>query len=424
MVALGDDSNAPTGSIALNGFRFDFDANDLLDEAGERVQVRPQCLALLRCLARNAGRVVAREDLMREVWHGLLVTDDSLVQCIGALRQALRDDAHLLLRTEPRRGYRLVPAQAPIGPPKPNGVLAQEVRFATTTDGVRIAYACCGEGVPVVRNPGNFSHLDHDMDCLTDGPLLRAMARGHRLIRFDRRGLGLSDRNVKMRSVDDGVLDMQAVVDAEGLSRFVIWSVGGVSGIRFAAQYPERVDRLILVGCSARGFGHRNDGVWGDIGPASDVLIEALWHDETSMIRTGGGPNELSRLYPAATPEQARSHDRLMMLSSSGANAVAMWRIALTFDVTADLERIRCPTLVLHSQRNRVVPLDEARLLATRIPNARLVTMDTDNHVPLPQEPAFDEMVRLIEAFIAQGAEQVPSTIPNRRTKAGAARRA
>ena len=405
MAGFDSDRSARERVVALNGHRFDVDANELLDEAGEPVRLRPQCLAVLRCLAGSLGRVVFKEDLMRAVWPGMFVTDDSLVQCIGELRHALGDADHRVVRTEHRRGYRLVPAGAAGVESTPDGGKAQEIRFVTSYDGVTIAYARCGEGVPVVR-AALMSHLGHDMDCLANGPILRSMAGRHLLIRYDRRSQGLSDRRVKTFTLEESVRDLLAVVDAEGLSRFVLWSWGQMSPIHFAARYPERVERLILCGCMARGVAERTDGVWGNTGPAGDRMVEALWEDESSTIRSGGGPEVLSREYPAGTPAQARSADRLKILSCTGEAAVAAWHAAKYWNVAADLEHVRCPTLVLNSRRNRTVLLEEAELIAARIPDARLVILDTDNWMPLPQEPAFDEMAAEMHAFIAE--ERVP----------------
>jgi len=393
------------GAIVLNGYRFDTEANELLDEAGEPVSLRPQSLAVLRCLAGSLGRVVFKEDLMRAVWPGLVVTDDSLVQCIGELRRALGDADHRMVRTEHRRGYRLVASSAASIQEAPDGDADQEVRFATSYDGVKVAYVCGGSGVPVVRAAPGTSHLGYDMDCLTEGPILRAVQSRHRLVRYDRRSQGLSDRHVTSFTLEDSVRDLLAVVDTEGVSRFVLWSMGcGPTAIRFAAQYPDRVERLILCGCLARGVADRKDGVWGDTGPGGERLIEALWQDESSTIRSGGGPESLSRPYPTGTLEQVRSFDRLQMAACTGEAALAVWRAAKYWNVVGDLEKVRCPALVLHSRRNRAVLLEEAELMAARIPDARLVILDTDNWMPLPQEPAFDEMVREMNAFIAQSS--------------------
>lgn len=406
MGANGSESEALPATVALNGFSYDLAANELLDEAGARVQLRPQCLCVLRCLAQNAGQVVTKEELMHAVWPGMIVTDDSLVHCVGELRHVLGDEGRRVLQTEPRRGYRLVPARVrngdSTGDSTGDGPPSQEVRFAVSGDGVRIAYASCGEGVPVVRAARFASHLDHDLGCLTEGPILQAVARRHRLIRFDQRGQGLSDRHVDVGTLEDSVRDLQAVVDAEGLSRFVLWAIGSgvASAVRFAALHPERVERLILSAGWARGVAHRTDGNWAAVGAATLRFIEVLWdkpYTSRASVRFDW------REYPGATPEQLLSYDELQRLSCSGSVAASSIRFSADFDVTGDLGNVRCPALVTHSAREHQTPLDEARLMVAGIPGARLVALDTDNHMPLPKEPAFDALVRAMNEFIAEG---------------------
>ena len=402
------ESDTPIGRVELHRFDYDLEADELRDGAGEAVTLRPHCLGVLRVLARNAGRVVGKDELIRAVWPNETVSDDSLVHCIGTLRQVLGDDQHRLLRTEPRRGYRLVPARAPAaahrGDPGADIVPPQEPGFATTADGVRIAYACCGAGVPVVRAAGELSHLDYDMRCLTEGPILRALARGHRLIRYDQRGQGLSDRDVEPRSLDDQVRDLQAVVDAQGLPRFVLWAIGAAapSAIRFAALRPERVERLIISAGWARGRALRGDSYWTRLGEAYLEDLEAEWGYETSNVRVGRLMTGGMERYPGATAEQIRSLDAMLLRTVSPSAAAGALRVAAGSDVISDLARIRCPTLVTHCRRSRVTPLDEARRMAEGIPGARLVVLDSANDMPLPGEPAFAELVRLIEDFVAQ----------------------
>jgi len=408
---MGDEgigSDVSIGRVELLGFDFDLEAGELRDSAGEIVALSSHCLGVLRLLARNAGQVVGKEELIREVWPKEAVSDDSLVHCVGKLRQVLGDDRHRLLRTEHRRGYRLVPARAPLvfAEPTPYEDRAppEERGFATTVDGVRIAYACCGTGVPVVRAAGEFSHLECDLDCLIGGPILRAVARTHRLIRYDQRGHGLSDRHVELRSLEDQLRDLQAVVDAQALPRFVLWAVGAAaaSAIRFAALHPQRVERLIVNAGSARGPMRRGDGYWTRLGEAHLENLEAEWAYEVSNMRvvrlmTGG-----THSYPGATIEQIRSLDGMLLRACSPSAAASTLRVAAGVDVVADLGRIRCPTLVTHCRRSRVTPLDEARRMAEGIPGARLVLLDSANDMPLPGERSFGELVGLIEEFVAQ----------------------
>jgi DNA-binding winged helix-turn-helix (wHTH) protein len=94
--------------LAVNGVIVDFDSETLRTESGRSVALRPQAFAVLRYLAEHAGRLATKEELMHAVWSGLVVTDDSLVQCIHEIRRALRDDDRVVLRTAPKRGYQLL----------------------------------------------------------------------------------------------------------------------------------------------------------------------------------------------------------------------------------------------------------------------------------------------------------------------------
>jgi pimeloyl-ACP methyl ester carboxylesterase/DNA-binding winged helix-turn-helix (wHTH) protein len=415
MDRTGGETEASGGKeryVRLNGFRFFLDTSELLNEAGEPVQLRPQCQALLCCLAEKPGRVVTKEDLMRAVWPDVVVTDDSLVQCVSDLRQALRDPQHRLVQTEHRRGYRLMvstaageetPAEATPACSKPDGASPQEFRFAASADGVRIAYADCGKGIPVVRAPLWISHLEHDLDCLTHGPLLRAVARHHRLIRFDQRGQGLSDRHVLAGTVEQAVADLRAVVDAAEVSRFVLWAIGAgaASAVRFAGLYPERVERLILSAGWAHGVRTRRDARWTQPrGEATLKLIGEFWDDENPHVRS----LITARQFPRATLEQIRSYDEMLRRSCSAAVALSATVFNIDYDVTADLGKVRCPTLVTCSRGDLITPFDEVRLIVAGIPNARLVTLDSDNFIPLPQEPAWEALTRLIDDFIEEGA--------------------
>ncbi len=400
-----------TGVVALNGFRFDLDANELLDGQGEYLQLRPQCLGVLRCLVQKAGQVVTKEELMHAVWPGMIVTDDSLVQCVGALRQALGDVEHRIVQTETRRGYRLVPSRAPAAALKVDpgltgrldpfgGELVQQVGFTSSTDGIRIAYASLGDGVPIVRAGPMISHLYYDIYRVS---VLREVARTHRLIRFDWRGQGLSDRDVCVGSLADLVRDLQAVVDAQGLSRFVLWAIGdgAPTAIRFAALYPERVERLILSAGTARGASARKDETWLAIAEAVYRFLEFDWDDPNDPVRY----SKIAAWMPGATPEVVHFISEVMRRSCAGSAAASAQRVAAEVDVSAELGRIRCPTLVIHSKDNPVTPIDEFRSLAGGIPGARLVRLNSRNCWPLSREPAFDALAQVINEFIDEGRD-------------------
>ncbi len=393
------------GRLVLPGHYYEFDANELRTADGTRVPLRPQCLEVLRCLALAAGELVTKDQLMATVWPDVVVTEDSLVQCIGALRKALGDTAQRTVQTVPRRGYRLL--ASPEGPRNPVGGAARAagppVRFATSDDRVRLAYSVCGAGAPLVRAGRWMSHLEAEWDCLTEGPLLRELARRFTLLRYDQRGQGLSDRDVTPGGPGTRARDLKAVVDAAGLSRFSLFAIGSGTpiAVRFARLFPECLERLILISGFARGVAMR--GERSQPTPYGDAwlrLIEDGWDAENPMVRQ----MSTTRHYPGADQAQMRSFNELLRRSCTPAGATAVIKADGAIDVSAELGQVRCPTLVVHAPANAIAPFDEGRLLAAGIPGARLCAIDTPNNLPLEGEPAFDELLRMIETFVGETA--------------------
>ena len=394
----------PNREIALPGLVFDQHHSELRTQAGERVPLRPQDLAVLSCLARNVDHVVTKDELMRAVWPQVVVTDDSLVQCIGKLRRAMGDEEHRIIQTESRRGYRLVSSrQASSG----DGASAsaggrefqQEIRFATTADGVRIAYATSGNGPPLVRAAHWMTHLDWDWRSATFGPRIQALARHFRLVRYDGRGYGLSDWESPPGTLDDAVADLEAVVAAAGLERFALLGASGGSpiAIRFAARHPERVSHLVLFGAFARGALRRRErSISRDKWAAMMCLIEDGWGQDNPAFRQ----LITSMMWPGADAQQMVSFNQLQRVSCSPKTAVALLNEIANFDVTEELPGVQCPTLVLHSPRDSRVPFEEGRLLASMIPGARLEPFDSPNHTPLLGEPAFEQVETLMRMFL------------------------
>jgi len=396
------------GALELPGFTFDFETNELRGDAGDLVSLRPQCLAVLRCLASAAGRLVTKQELMATVWRDVVVTDDSLVQCITELRRALRDSEHRVVITEPRRGYRLRPLHdAPSSPAAPRGQESQvpEVRFTTAPDGVRLAYAVCGEGPPLVRAARWMSHVELEWTCLTEASLLRELCGRFTFLRHDMRGQGLSDRGVPPGGPTVRALDLKAVVDAAGFERFTLLALGlvGVSiAVRFARLIPERVERLIVVSGMARGVAMRGERSQPRENREAWLrLIGDNWEDDDPLARQ----MVTTRHYPGATKPQMDSYNELQRRACSAAGVVEVIVADAITDVSAELDQVPWPTLVIHNPANAIVPFDEGRLVAAGIPGARFRTIDSRNLFPLPGEAGFDELLRLIEGFVREGGE-------------------
>ena len=391
-----------TKNVELQGFLFDLEHEELRAACGTRVALRAQVFAVLRCLAHRPGALVTKDELMHAVWPHVVVTEDSLVQCIGELRRALHDKTHRIVVTEPRRGYRLLPSQAlPADSAEASEPhrFHQDIRFATTVDGVRIAFATSGKGMPVVRAAHWMTHLDWDWRSATLGPRLQALARRHRLIRYDGRGYGLSDWEAAPGTLDESVHDLDAVVRSAGLDRFALLGpTGGAAvAIRYAARHPERVTCLVLLGGYARGQMRRSLGK-GAVENFNAMLrlLEDGWAQDNPAFRQ----LMTSLHWPGATLAQMQSFNELQRVSCSPKTAVDLLRRNADFDASEDLPAVACPTLVLHSPRDARVPFEEGRRIAAAIPGARLEPFDSPNHTPLSGEPAVEPVQQLIEDFL------------------------
>ena len=397
--------------LDLDGFVLDAPHGELRDASGARVAVRAQSMAVLQCLARSVDRVVSKDELMRAVWPGVVVTDDSLVQCIKQLRHALGDSEHRVIETEPKRGYRLVARRRKV--PNEDGapeLFKQDIRFAVSADGVRIAYATSGNApVTLVRAAHWMTHLEWDWRSAVYGPPIQGLSRRYRLVRYDGRGCGLSDRGVAIGTLDDEVHDLEAVVDAAGLDRFVLVgrSQGGAISIRYAARHPERVSHLVLIGGYARGALRRGAQSTGfdEIG-AHMRLLEAGWGRDNPAFRQLIG----TLMFPGANAEQVASFNFLQSVAATPQEAARIYRMIADYDAEPDLTAVRCPTLVLHSPHDNVAPFDEGRLIAASIPGARFEPFDSPNHTPLPGEPAFEQVMRALDEFVLGGAAERPSS--------------
>jgi pimeloyl-ACP methyl ester carboxylesterase len=137
----------------------------------------------------------------------------------------------------------------------------QSIRFCTSSDGVKLAYAVTGDGPPLVMSATWLTHLEHQWRSLAWKPWLEALSRDHSLLRYDSRGCGLSDRDIDNLSFETWIKDFEKVIDATGFGRFSLVSTcwGGPVAIEYAARHPERVDRLVLYGTYARGRLRRSD---------------------------------------------------------------------------------------------------------------------------------------------------------------------
>lgn len=274
----------------------------------------------------------------------------------------------------------------------------QDVSFVHSADRTRIAVASMGRGPIILRAAHWLSHVSRDVESPIWQPWLARLTEANQLLRYDLRGCGLSDRTVSTINFDAWLDDLETVarpIDAP----FVLigMSQGAALSVAYAAKHPGKVSKLVIIGGYGRGLLARG----GD--EAARMEAETL----ANLMRLGWGiegsafAQVFTRLFvPGGTQEQICWWQDLERQSATPDVAVRTLRALHEIDVLAEAAQLDVPTLVIHGSRDARVPLDEGRILAASIPNARFVVLDSANHVPLEQEPAWEIMWQEIRAFL------------------------
>jgi pimeloyl-ACP methyl ester carboxylesterase/DNA-binding CsgD family transcriptional regulator len=277
----------------------------------------------------------------------------------------------------------------------------QTIRFCTSADGVTLAYAVSGEGPPLVMSASWLTHLEHQWRSLAWKPWLEAFSSEHTVLRYDSRGCGLSDREVAEVSFETWVQDFERVIDAAGFERFSLLGTcqGGPIAMEYAARHPERVSHLVLYGTYARGRLVRTN-LPNEIekGRLLLDLTQLGWGQENHAFLQVWA----SQFQPGGTLAHLRSWSEQQRAATSAERAVKLLRTCWNVDVTQTARRIRCPALVIHSERDAVVPIEEGRMLAALIPNSRFVQLDSENHMPLADEPAWPRLLEEVRRFLGE----------------------
>jgi pimeloyl-ACP methyl ester carboxylesterase len=275
----------------------------------------------------------------------------------------------------------------------------QDIRYCRADDGVSIAYSVCGVGYPLFCLPTWMSHLETDLR----NPMLRhywsELGKRYRVIRFDCRGFGLSDRDVPDFTVDTLASDLQRVADTLGLSRFALFgpSGGAMIGTACASKFAERVSHLVFLGGFIRGPRATGDPDAIAHADAIDAAIRAGWGRADSLFRQ----IFTTMLVPNGTPEQHRLLDQAQLDAGSAHNAARFHNLLANADLTERAATIRAETLIFHGTHESV-PFKEGQYSAARIPNARLVPLATGNHILLETEPAWRIFLEELDRFLPQ----------------------
>lgn len=289
-------------------------------------------------------------------------------------------------------------------------------RYCTTTDGVKLAMRSAGTGPLVIKAANWLGNLQADAQLPSTRHWVDHLSRDRRLLWYDARGCGLSDREVDDVSLDAWVRDLEAVADASGEQRFVLLGIsqGAAIAIRYAVRHPERVRALVLYASFVRGVFHQG----------LSARTQALFAEMVRIAELGWGHDAgaFRRLFtvhlmPAAPAAVLDAYDELHRHSVSGPMAARYMQAFFELDARADAAGVRCPTLVTHVHDDSLILRREGELVAALVPGARWVCVPGRNHLPLATDPGWPTLEREISQFLdgldaAEGAVALDGAAP------------
>lgn len=419
--------------------RFHLDTGKrLLFEGDQIVTLTPKAFDTLLALVENRGSVMSKEELMRLVWAEDFVEENNLAQNIHAVRKILGDgiDGAKYIETIPKRGYRFAadvevlkgapparPAEIqpginhgdPLGgavafraepsdfrraasasrhSPAP---IRPQTQYAVSTGGVNIAYQVVGEGpLDLVFVMGWVSHLEYFWQDPSFARFLLRLASFSRLILFDKRGTGLSDRVPlnELPTLEQRMTDVQAVMNAVGSERAALLGVseGGPMCGLFAATYPERTTALVMIGTYAKRI-QSEDYPWAPTEKEHARLLE-------EVRKNWGGPVGIKERAPSVAddPQFRDWWATYLRMGASPSAALALTQMNAEIDLRHVLPSIHVPTLVLHRSDDPCLPVGGGRYVASRIPGAKFVELEGKDHLPFVDDQ--DAILDRIEEFL------------------------
>ncbi len=381
-----------------------------LSRNGQPVALTPKVFDLLCLLVAQAGHALSKDEIMRQLWPDTVVEEANLSQNISVLRKTLAQaDAGHFIETVARFGYRFTASVRPAAIDTPgagSAVSTATIRYAQSSD-VSIAFQVVGQGpVDLVFVMGWVSHLEYFWREPSFARFLRRLASLGRLILFDKRGTGLSDRVplAALPTLEQRMDDLRAVMDAAGSQKATLIGVseGGPMAALFAATYPERTQALVMIGTYARRMQSRSYP-WGRTREQHEAFLEEI-------VQGWGGPVGIEARAPSLAKDPAFRDwwaTYLRMGASPGA-AVALTQMNSEIDVRHVLPHVRVPSLVVHREGDQVLRLEEGRLVASLIPGSRLVELPGVDHLPFvgEQDEILDEIAAFLEAVEDGAADQ------------------
>ena len=436
--------------------RFTVDAAErLLFDGQATIPLAPKAFDTLLLLIENGGHVLSKEEIMESVWADSFVEENNLAQNISILRKALGEgvDGAKFIETVSKRGYRFIAPLSRFAPGEEDSLTVErtvaritieetidlederslpaggrpalrgvpafslppaqiETRYVQNGD-VNIAYQVIGEGdLDIVFVMGWVSHLEYFWKEPHFAAFLGRLASFSRLILFDKRGTGLSDRVPlsELPTLEQRMEDVRAVMDAVGSERAVLIGVseGGPMCSLFAATYPEKTTALVMIGTYAKRI-RDDDYPWAPTSEERDAFFDL-------MQRDWGGPVGIEERAPSmAGDEDFRTWwaAYLRMGASPGA-AVALTKMNAEIDVRNVLPSIRVPSLVIHRSGDTCLKVEEGRFVASQIPGCKYVELGGIDHLPFVGDQA--EVLDEIEGFLtgmrrAEAYDRVLATV-------------
>ena len=272
--------------------------------------------------------------------------------------------------------------------------LAQEIRYCRVADGTRVAWSTAGSGYPLIRSLGWFTNLEMEWDSPVSSTFCQKLANRFQLIRYDGRGMGLSDRDVKEFNPETRLEDLEAVIDASGVEKFALMgmSEGGTTAIMYAQKYPERVSHLIL---------------WGTflVPPGKDDVPQFLSIVRLIPDHWGSDSSAFHQMFTATfLPDGNAAENKLfndMQRTSAAPETVAAFlRNIGEIDVREAAREVTVPALVLHRKGDLAIPVKFGKEVAAELPNSKLVLLEGNNHWFVTEDEDLDHVIDLIDEFL------------------------
>ena len=392
------------GSYEVDPGRFE------LRKDGVTQHMEPQVFEVLALLLEHRDRIVTKDEILDAIWPERYITENVLSSRVMAARKAIGDSGHdqKMIRTIHGRGFRFVGdvevvdgvttarAETDAAP-----VVVPSVHYATTDDGISIAYARTGVGPPLVRVLGWFTHLEFEWKWAKARRLWERLAERHELVRYDGRGMGLSDPAEDF-SQESRLKDVEAVVDALGFERVTLlgMSRGVQDAVHYAARHPDRVERLITYGGGPEPTDPATRETWRNEATLRMEIVRHGWGTDTPAYRM-----LFTHLFlgTGATPEDVEYFTEMQRISTTPERAYGYSLAAFPVGLEEAARNVKAPTLVLQRADDRLVPVARSRRLASLIPGAEFRILEGDNHWLLYDDPGAPEFVRAIEAFTGVG---------------------